>query len=629
MKKFSRHLFLFSFIVFSSTALYSKTLSSFDQSTIELLKTSQISHQKLNSNDLAKLVDIAKKRLTQIQASLTKPNLFFQFLLPAEITRNLPYQIQPYLEKEITNLEGIIEVREIMLPNHGETLQYVLHRNQDIYYLNFLDTPPDELQTDAKVVIKKAFEIPINSHAKELVLASDSLTILQKVRALPLSFGPQPTITMLVNFSDNRSQPWTLDYIKNMVFTQINNFYLEASYGQTSIVGDAYGWFALNLPSTTPCADLPNQMEQLADQAAKNAGIDLTKYKRKLYVFPKTSSCSWSGLGTVGGTNTRAFVNGSMSSILVAAHELGHNIGLRHAQALRCASSPIEGSCTESEYGDGSDTMGNSNPGHFNAFQKDRLGWLNYQSSPPITTVTQSGSYFIDAYETKNSRPKALKVLKRAGDSTYYYLEFRQGIGFDKVLETCSNCDFTKGIVFHQGNPTTSTPSQLLDMSPGGGNQLVALLPCQSWKDPGAPQGGVTFTVQSVSPQGARVLVTYGGLTEQCQRQTPSVTVLPRDTRWLRTNETETYSVLIKNNDNKKCSARDFSVTSMSIAPYLNVTANNKSFRVMPGSSQVLKVSLTSNYKGVPFIQSAKLFIQDSTHSPAIIVPIHVGLHQS
>src|SRR5205085_3337607 len=85
------------------------------------------------------------------------------------------------------------------------------------------------------------------------------------------------------------------------------------------------------------------------------------------------------------------------------------------------------GTCYVIEYGNLIDAMGSAYPGHYNAFQKEQLGWLNYGSSPSITTVTTSGTYILEAYESVNSGPKALKILKSTdsttGAKTWYYLE--------------------------------------------------------------------------------------------------------------------------------------------------------------------------------------------------------------
>ena len=47
-----------------------------------------------------------------------------------------------------------------------------------------------------------------------------------------------------------------------------------------------------------------------------------------------------------------------------------------------------------------------ANAGPFNAFQKERLGWLGFGVSPPITKVTQSGAYPLDDYEGLGTSPK-------------------------------------------------------------------------------------------------------------------------------------------------------------------------------------------------------------------------------
>ena len=66
---------------------------------------------------------------------------------------------------------------------------------------------------------------------------------------------------------------------------------------------------------------------------------------------------------------------------------------------------------------------------HFNAFQKEILGWLNYGTSPAIVTATTSGTYSITPFETVGSGAKAIKVFQSvdsaSGKNTYFYLEAR------------------------------------------------------------------------------------------------------------------------------------------------------------------------------------------------------------
>jgi hypothetical protein len=72
------------------------------------------------------------------------------------------------------------------------------------------------------------------------------------------------------------------------------------------------------------------------------------------------------------------------------------------------------------------------------------------------------------SYETDGSGANALKILKSTdpttGNKTWYYVEYRQAIGFDSFLSRNSNV--TKGIVIHTGSESSGNSSYLLDMTP-------------------------------------------------------------------------------------------------------------------------------------------------------------------
>ncbi len=106
---------------------------------------------------------------------------------------------------------------------------------------------------------------------------------------------------------------------------------------------------------------------------------------------------------------------------------MGHNFGLYHAHTLECGTTTLGSSCTTNDYGDTIDTMGLQSAGHYNAFQKERLGWLDYGVSPPITAVQSDGVYALDPFEADGSGANALKILKATdpttGKRTWYYVE--------------------------------------------------------------------------------------------------------------------------------------------------------------------------------------------------------------
>jgi hypothetical protein len=112
------------------------------------------------------------------------------------------------------------------------------------------------------------------------------------------------------------------------------------------------------------------------------------------------------------------------------------------------------------EYGDDHDVMGAA-VGHLNAFQKERLGWLGYGSSPSIQTVTTSGDYTIEPYASSNGGlPKALKMLwsSVAGVNTYIYAEARTQVGADS--------DLTPGVIIHTGVETDGPEGYEIDLQP-------------------------------------------------------------------------------------------------------------------------------------------------------------------
>ena len=110
-------------------------------------------------------------------------------------------------------------------------------------------------------------------------------------------------------------------------------------------------------------------------------------------------------------------------------HELGHNFGLLHAGSLDCTGALIGcgASGTVAEYGDPFNTMGNSgNTGHFDAAQKDILGWI-----APSTVKTHAGgtvTYTLSPIETGGQSTYAVKIPTTNANRTYW-IEYRQPVG--------------------------------------------------------------------------------------------------------------------------------------------------------------------------------------------------------
>lgn len=632
------------------TSCYANPMKIIQQNTLELKNINDLLAKSNNTQaiNLEHIKDIAKQRQAAIIKQLHLDTKFvLKYLLSKPNTNRLPAALQFYIEREVANVDGVVEVRtaviqskkskeKLTMPSQHEFKQYLIKtKNQHVYILNFTNTKIPPIKTGDYVRLTHALEIAQHDNVHVIVITNDnSLLVLKKatINVKPEAFGPQKTLVFLVNFQNQpNNKPWTLTQVNDVVFNQTNNIYLQHSYGQTTIVGDVVGWYTIALNSNFDCWNNIDTLANLAINAATQAGVNVAAYKRRVFMFPNTNACSWAGLGTIGGNPSSSWINGYNYAYIIG-HELGHNVGVDHARMLQCAGSSNQGNCSVLEYGDQADIMGGGGPAHMNAYLKDYLGWLNYQQSPPITTVTTSGTYKIYPYETQDRNAKALKILRRVvnGRPEYYYLEYRQAIGVDSHLGTCNDCDFTKGVLVHQSNSNAFEGSELLDMSPSDNNRrLVTLLPGRSFSDLNAANGGVTFTVNSVAADGANVNVTFGQTPPPtCERAVPSMWISPSTTQWVQPGGNANYMITIKNNDSTGCGNSTFALDANVGQVCMRATLNANTITLAPGAGGVVRLNLLSSNIANPGVYTATVRAKNNAASDKTnVVRAYLGIN--
>lgn len=371
----------------------------------------------------------------------------------------------------------------------------------------------------------------LNTSARRSLRRMGALALLFLAGLLPLTWattnaatiGEQRTAVILVNFQDDVSQPLSVADAHAMVFGTVSDLMWEASYQKTFLSGDVFGWFTI--PVSRAVCDV-NLFAVEADKLAIAAGVRLADYQRLVYLLPQ-NACSGAGSNSGPSTPSRLWVTSNNHTPQMIAHELGHNFGLLHAQALECGSASYGSDCAVQNYGDPADTMGSGYVTHFNAAFKEKIGWLNANGAPAITTVTASGSYAIAPMSAATGGVRALRIPRgtdpASGEMSYYYLEYRQPTGFDATLATTGN--LTKGVLVHVGG--VNQTNVLLDMTPGSlasstfaDMSDAALAPGRSYSDAAA---GISFTVKSADAGGALVDVTVAGQAATCTRAAPAV----------------------------------------------------------------------------------------------------------
>jgi Predicted membrane protein len=407
--------------------------------------------------------------------------------------------------------------------------------------------------------------------------------------------GEQKTAVILVNFQDEATQPISVAAANILVFGKVSDFYWEGSYQKTFLSGNTFGWFTIPVSKTICNVAL---IAQEADKAATAAGVNLAAYDRLIYLAPQ-NSCTVTGYNSGPTLPSRTWIFTNLLNDRVIAHELGHNFGLLHSQALDCGATTLGDGCAQPSYGDAADTMGNGVTPHFNAYQKEQLGWLNTAGQPPITTVSASGNYAIAPYASMGTAAKALKVPRgvnpQTGKMQYYYIEYRQPVGFDAVLGNIGN--LTSGVLVHTTDIDRNI--MLLDMTPDSD-------PTSSFydiRDSALPVGrtfadsaaGVSIKLVSADASGATIEVGVGGgaPVPTCTRAAPTIT-LSGTTTAVAAGSSTSYTVTVSNKDSSACAATSFALARSVPSGWIGSLAAT-SLSLSPGTSASTSLSVTSS----------------------------------
>jgi hypothetical protein len=326
-----------------------------------------------------------------------------------------------------------------------------------------------------------------------------------------VSTGAKRVAVVLLNFSNDTSQPYTADFARGVAFSNTNsvaNYYAVNSWGQMALTGDVFGW--VTIPSTNAnCAY--STWASAASTAAAALGFDRSSYDNVVYAFPQTS-CGWAGLASMPGTTS--WLNGAMAmSLRVMAHELGHNFGTHHAGEYRCSEGGVvvaltanTANCSTGEYGDPFSVMGGATRYEHTSFARGNFNWL---AAANTQVVTASGDYTVAPVEFQGTAVTSLRVARTT--SSYFTLEFRQpdGSPFDNFSTTSA---LATGVVTRLTAASYSSRAQTwMVWAHPSTTYCECNAPLKAGESLHDPLSGITFSVRSVAAAGVVVNVSFDG----------------------------------------------------------------------------------------------------------------------
>jgi hypothetical protein len=311
------------------------------------------------------------------------------------------------------------------------------------------------------------------------------------------TLGKKAVLYMRVQFADQAAEPETKKDAKRKM-AEANRFFVENSYGALSLKTKITRTYRLPKTDAEYTAQGIGAIRDDALAAALADGKDHLRYDLDVIQYA-------GGPSGFGGT---AVINGRGcwlrdTGVGIAIHELGHNLGLHHANAWVTSDESVIGPGMHVEYGDRFDTMGPAVGGifHFNARQKAVLEWLGPSD---LHDVTASGSYRIFAHDTIDSAGE-VRAIRIQRDSTFdYWLELRQLFGSRWLLD---------GAGLRRARPVNdAVGTQLLDATPGSPEDTLdsGLVIGRTFSDPEAGIHVTPVGKGGTRPESLDVVVNLG-----------------------------------------------------------------------------------------------------------------------